>query len=144
MFSNDKVVLSLFDSGADADKAVQALAEHDFGDEVQVFDRGRMKGETPVDEPSVVASPAVEIGSGGSVIHTPDVDTEENAAGSEETALTAEMHDKLTRLGVGKEEATFYARRVAGGSVLVVVETDRIKEAQEVLESMSGRVTVEN
>ena len=140
IFSNDNIVVGLFDSMSDTDKIVETLHRHDFGDDVRVIDKTSLESNLEgIAGTPVLVEPASGSGSPPGVPLVPDA--EGNIA--ETRARTKKyVQDELTSAGVDEDQAAFYAERVARGSALVMVETDgsRVAEAKNIMDQ-SDRVS---
>lgn len=140
---NKTTVVGLFDNDQAVEKAVAQLQEHDLdrGDDtaLQIIDDNRLTQELPSEAAGrkAVSQPGTNVAAGGpAVLFTPSKDV-----GSEATNIEQGAYDLLTDRGLGKEEASFYARHVARGNKLVILETgeDKAAQASDIMRAAGAR-----
>lgn len=146
---NNNIAVGLFDSDQDVEKAVSQLQERGFGAEndetIQIIDEHRLTTETPIDVPSQNILAQTNPGMGGVA---PAVEFNPvSAAGAEAGAGAIERStlEFLQDKGLGEEESSYYARQVARGNSLVVVETteERAAKAADLMNETGARAMKE-
>lgn len=128
IFSSKKTVVGLFGSEREAEQAIdllfqQALGGQNSSDKVELMDQYNFSG-LATDRDTAVAMPALT-GSNNPLGLVPVVDAAPNPRPAE-LAIRQDLMDK----GIAEEEAAFFARRVTGAGVLVVVETNEDRADQ--------------
>lgn len=143
---NETVVVGLFDSAKDAEKAVTDLDKQGFSpqsdDEIEVIDKTNLEGGIPIDkqgegEGVAVPPPTGTAGPVGPVTPSKPVETPE----ADVRSIEMSVKDRLTDRGVDDEEAEYFARQAARGNTLIVVETskERAPKALNILEQANAR-----
>jgi hypothetical protein len=132
IFHNKEKVVGLFDNERDVEQTVARLQELGLSEndgQFEIIDKNRLESKIPLQEsePDTQSSQRA-VGTGTAVgpmgvtrsefVETPTVETK--------------AKERLTHLGIGEEEATFFARH----STVVVVETGSSVQADEVARLM--------
>lgn len=141
----NKTVVGLFDNDAQVEQAVKELQKEGFGQQdnerISVIDEYRLTEEIPLDEyGQQKITPAAASGTGSAGLPTIPTPVVQSDSQSIENAV----NDLLNDLGVGEEEATFYARQVARGNKLVIVEVgeDQAAEVLRIMQQAHGRGSI--
>jgi hypothetical protein len=143
MIFNNKTVVGLFDNDKDMETALDQLQKLGFGPEdeasLEIIDQYRLAQETPIDAlgGEIPAQPKRGlVVDGAAVGYNPITD-----AGLEIGNIEQRTHEVLTDRGLGDEEAWFYARQVARGNSLIIIETDQEQtvEAADLLKQAGAR-----
>ena len=136
IFHNKEKVVGLFDNERDVEQTVARLQELGLSEndgQFEIIDKNRLESKIPLQEsePDTQSSPRA-VGTGTAVgpmgvtrsefVETPTVETK--------------AKERLTHLGIGEEEATFFARHIARHGTVVVVETGSRVQADEVARLM--------
>lgn len=142
---NDKTVVALFDADKNVEKAVAQLQAHGFGSkdeqEIQIVDKHRLSQEMPInvsgEGPMLRANRGVTAGAPATV-YQPAA-----KAGTEAAAIERSAHQVLFELGLNSEEAAFFARHVARGNSLVIVDTtkERANEALNIVQQFGVKAS---
>lgn len=129
IFSNKKTVIGLFGSDREAEQAMELLFQQGIGgqnssDKLELMDQYSFSG-LATERDTAVAMPA-PTGSNNPIGLVPVVDDGAPNPRSAELAIKQDLMDR----GIAEEEAAFFARRVLGDGVLVIVETDEDRTGQ--------------
>ncbi len=129
---NKTTVVGLFGSDYEIEEAVAQLQEHNLdrgnGTKLEIIDDNRLSQELPSEAAGrkAVPQPGTNVAAGGpAVLFTPTKDV-----GTDKNNIEQGAYDLLTDRGLDNEEAAFYARHVARGNKLVILETEEEKAAQ--------------
>jgi hypothetical protein len=133
----NKIIVGVFDDDQEAERAINLLSRQgygikDKGDHIEVIDQHRFAASgTIVDEVLAVPPP---LGANNPPGMGVDRDTRYTPTEMEE----AVKQDLLDR-GLEEDEAIYFARHVARGGVLLVLETseERAAQASAVIEQLS-------
>jgi hypothetical protein len=143
LFNNNETVLGLFGNTKNMEKAINNLSEQGLvndEEKLQIIDEQHLKQQAPdiATAPSVVPQQA----------HTDTVPVgiEEIIKSGEDNANRVERnsHDMLTDFGLDDAEAKFYARHVARGNSLVILEIDKeqASKATDILEQFDATTLI--
>jgi hypothetical protein len=144
---NNSTVVGLFDNGKDVENALARLQEYGFGrddeDEIQIIDEHRLAQELPVDTlgQRIIAQPDHGLAAGSpAAVYDPD-----SQAGVAAGTLERNAQEVLTGMGIGESEASFFARHIARGNPVVVVDTteERASEAFKIMREANARTMEE-
>lgn len=144
---NHKTVVGLFDHDQAIEQAVGQLQKSGFDQEdddaLQIIDQHRLAQESPIEGSgrSIMPQPRHSSPVGGTAAPF-NLITE---AGTEASNIERSTYHALTDRGVGQEEAWFYARQVARGSSLVIIEATKERAAQAAgIMNQAGAKTLES
>ena len=146
ILNRTKTVVGLFSSDEEISQVINTLAEHGLDvtdtDEVLVIDDTYLP-EPGLDNPDMEFAGAPGSDRTESEVQEGTIESfsplYSGSKGSEEN-----MRDDLIGMGVGEEEATFFARQAVRGNPLVVVQVghDRAQDIRTILEQANARTAV--
>jgi hypothetical protein len=134
----EKTVAGLFDNEQALQKAVHDLQKQGFEREehIRVIDEERLAAEKPFLKPVEDSkSPTRVVGTGTAV--GPSGVT--NATDADFPTVEAVAKDTLREVGIGPEEAAFFARQIGRGNSVVIVDTVEEQEAQQAFTILQKR-----
>ena len=138
---NHETVVGIFDSGKNVERAVTKLHDMGFGkennDEIRVIDQFNINEQASTEMLIVAPAPGA-MGPAGTAIPV------EEQTGPDVGVTEQDARRALDNLGLDDEEAQYYARQIAHGAKLLVVETDseRAKEILDILKQARNDPTI--
>lgn len=122
---NSKTIVGLFDSDVDVENATKALQaqgiDKDEDTDIEIYDSRRLAQEKEVMTTKGTLAAPSSAGAGRTAVAVSKPDD----SSSEKGQIELKMIDVLTGHGLDDSEAEFFARRVAHGSKLILVDTTK-------------------
>jgi hypothetical protein len=137
IFHNNKTVVGVFDGDQEAEQAINILSKQgygleDSGDHIEVIDQYRFTNSSVSPDEVLAVPPPLGANNPPGMVVTSD---NPQNPGEMEGMVKRELTDK----GLEEDEAAYFARHVARGGVLVVLETtaERAEQASAIVDRIS-------